>query len=198
VRSAASLFARNGFDRSTLNEVSRAAGVTKGAFYFHFSSKNELGDAVISEAIAKLRSLVDRLLRSSLPALQALIDMTHVLTHWIEREPVIGASLRAARECDQHGHPFVTFHEELLDAVKMILLVARKEGEIYTDVAVDAVSRLVLMFCVGMETLWRTGIPRQAPRTGLADVWGLILPGIVDLEIMNRLDLNGSATLDSD
>jgi TetR/AcrR family transcriptional repressor of nem operon len=47
VRVAAELFRKNGFHNTSLTEVLQAAGLTKGGFYFHFRSKDELGDAVI-------------------------------------------------------------------------------------------------------------------------------------------------------
>ncbi len=53
-----------GFARTTIDDVIAAAGVTKGSFYFHFSSKEELGYAVIDNAsdhiLNSLRQSVDR------------------------------------------------------------------------------------------------------------------------------------------
>ncbi len=73
VRSAAELFDRNGFSGATLEDVSRSAGVTKGAFYFHFSSKDELGGAIQAEACGLLRAAVYRVVGSQVPALQAVV-----------------------------------------------------------------------------------------------------------------------------
>jgi AcrR family transcriptional regulator len=39
---ALSLFERNGFDGTGVSEIVQTAGVTKGAFYHHFTSKDEL------------------------------------------------------------------------------------------------------------------------------------------------------------
>lgn len=39
------LFSRAGFDRVSVGEVAKEAGVTKGSFYWHFKSKRELIDA---------------------------------------------------------------------------------------------------------------------------------------------------------
>jgi len=44
---AADLFRKNGFHNTSLSQILKAAGITKGGFYFHFRSKEELGDAVI-------------------------------------------------------------------------------------------------------------------------------------------------------
>lgn len=44
------LMYEKGYARTTIDDVIAAAGVTKGSFYFHFSSKEELGFAVIDNA----------------------------------------------------------------------------------------------------------------------------------------------------
>jgi AcrR family transcriptional regulator len=51
VASARALFNRQGFDQVTIEQVMARAGLTRGGFYHHFSSKEELyGEAVASIA----------------------------------------------------------------------------------------------------------------------------------------------------
>ena len=47
VTAAADLFRKNGFHNTSLAQILDAADLTKGGFYFHFKSKEELGYAVI-------------------------------------------------------------------------------------------------------------------------------------------------------
>ena len=47
VVAATELFRKNGFHNTSLTQILNTAGLTKGGFYFHFRSKEELGDAVI-------------------------------------------------------------------------------------------------------------------------------------------------------
>ncbi len=44
---AAELIRKNGYHNTSLAQILEAANLTKGGFYFHFKSKEELGDAVI-------------------------------------------------------------------------------------------------------------------------------------------------------
>jgi AcrR family transcriptional regulator len=46
IEAATRLFASQGYDRTSVEAVIRQAGVSKGAFYHHFSSKAEILDAV--------------------------------------------------------------------------------------------------------------------------------------------------------
>lgn len=47
---ATQLIHDKGYRGTTIDDVIKAAGVTKGSFYFHFASKEELGYAVIDNA----------------------------------------------------------------------------------------------------------------------------------------------------
>ncbi len=49
---AAELFARWGFDKTSLDEVARAAGVSKGAIYLEFPNKDALFKAVVYRELA--------------------------------------------------------------------------------------------------------------------------------------------------
>jgi len=44
---------RSGFRSADLDAILAAAGVTKGALYYHFDNKEALGHAVVDEVIAK-------------------------------------------------------------------------------------------------------------------------------------------------
>ncbi|MFF9512299.1 TetR family transcriptional regulator [Streptomyces sp. NPDC014724] len=46
VHAGAEMFNRNGYANATLGQIAGAAGMTKGALYFHFASKDGLADAV--------------------------------------------------------------------------------------------------------------------------------------------------------
>lgn len=196
VRSAAELFDRNGFSGATLEDVSRAAGVTKGAFYFHFSSKDELAGAIQAEACALLRGAVYRAVGGHTGAgtgvLQSLVDLTHEVAHWLEHEAVVRASMRTARECGHRGAPFLDFYVELLSAVETMLVSAEQAGELADSVAIAQVSTLVLTMCAGVEMLWWSGIRQGSVRDGLRDMWTLTLPGI-SAKTLEKLDPAGPA-----
>ena len=55
------LFLERGYERTTVNDVIDAAGVSKGAFYHHFRAKEEL-----------LEAIAERFARQSLKAMGAV------------------------------------------------------------------------------------------------------------------------------
>jgi AcrR family transcriptional regulator len=185
------LFDRNGFAGATLEDVSRAAGVTKGAFYFHFSSKDDLGGAIQAEACAMLRAAVFRV-GAARPAVQSLIDLTHELAGWLEREPVVRASFRTARECGHRGAPFLGFYTDWLSTVESLLATAGRAGELRDGVGVEQATTLVLTVSAGVEMLWWSGIRRGSIRDSLSGMWRLALPGIVMANRLSDMDPSGS------
>ncbi len=54
VDAARELFARDGYDATSLDAVATRAGVTKGAVYHHFDGKQQLFEAVFSREIARM------------------------------------------------------------------------------------------------------------------------------------------------
>src|SRR6516162_6754509 len=45
---------RSGFQSASIDTILAATNVTKGALYYHFDSKDDLGYAIIEEIVAKL------------------------------------------------------------------------------------------------------------------------------------------------
>lgn len=80
----------HGFQATSMNEIIKRAGITKGALYHHFKSKTELGYAVIDEVIRPMMKerWLDPLSKSENP-IDALIDCMAELIKNTPRQAVI-------------------------------------------------------------------------------------------------------------
>src|SRR5271165_2504223 len=58
LKAAGEVFAERGYDRASLDDVAAAAGLTKGAVYSSFASKDELFYALMRERIGERLDLV--------------------------------------------------------------------------------------------------------------------------------------------
>ncbi|MEZ5087117.1 MAG: helix-turn-helix domain-containing protein [Tessaracoccus sp.] len=59
---AAQLFARHGLRKTSIEDITRGAGVSKGSFYLEFLNKDDLFDELVREAfIAYLRDAEERI-----------------------------------------------------------------------------------------------------------------------------------------
>jgi TetR/AcrR family acrAB operon transcriptional repressor len=52
------LFAQRGFASTSVDDIARAAGVTKGAIYWHFASKDEIFHAILRRIRARWQEIV--------------------------------------------------------------------------------------------------------------------------------------------
>ncbi|GAA0900148.1 TetR family transcriptional regulator [Virgisporangium ochraceum] len=56
---ALELFTEQGYEATSLREISERLGVTKAALYYHFKTKEEIIGSLIDDRLALLRELVD-------------------------------------------------------------------------------------------------------------------------------------------
>ncbi|WP_052708776.1 ScbR family autoregulator-binding transcription factor [Streptomyces sp. NRRL S-495] len=90
---AADTFADAGFESASLVDISRRAGVSKGALYFHFVSKQALADGVRTAAADTIGLAVLRALRGRGPAVQELLDLTQELARLLREDVVVRAGV---------------------------------------------------------------------------------------------------------
>lgn len=211
VFAGAELFHRNGYANATLGEIAGAAGVTKGALYFHFASKDELADAVQQRGCGLLDEAVRGLLDGGASPLQALIDTTHWLARTLHEDPAIPASFRITKECAGHQTASVDFHGAWLSAVCGLLRMARDLGELPLDrpaVGVpdggadagsaadrwESAEALVAAAVCGIEVLAGTGLSYEELQRKVAALWGLLLPSLVGAERVREYRIAAAGT----
>ncbi|MEW9532072.1 ScbR family autoregulator-binding transcription factor [Microbispora sp. NPDC049125] len=186
VEAAAEVFARNGFAGTSLNDIGRASGMTKGALYFHFSAKEDMATAVQQQGGQRLRALAGQLASRELPLIQALIDMTHVLLRWLDEEPTLRASFRLARERGADDGPAGVYNGWLRLAVDLLAR-ARTLGELHPGVREDSYTIIVVAIGVGLEGLACAGLPRARMTAALTAMWESLLPALVSDEFLGKL-----------
>ncbi|MEQ8356082.1 MAG: TetR/AcrR family transcriptional regulator [Kiloniellaceae bacterium] len=60
VEAADRLFYRQGYEHTSFSDIADAVGISRGNFYYHFKSKDEILDAVISLRLADRRTMLAR------------------------------------------------------------------------------------------------------------------------------------------
>uniref|UniRef100_UPI002F90EC7C ScbR family autoregulator-binding transcription factor n=1 Tax=Streptomyces atratus TaxID=1893 RepID=UPI002F90EC7C len=179
VQAGAEMFHRNGYASATLGGIAAFAGVTKGALYFHFASKEELAEAVQLRGCALLDEAVRELRASGLRPLQTLVDTTHWLARNLREEPSIPAGFRITKECAGLREGGTDFHRFWLAAVCELLRQAREAGELRAGTDWESIESLVAAAACGIETLAGTGMPYAELQRRVAGLWSLLLPSLV-------------------
>ncbi|WP_073947362.1 ScbR family autoregulator-binding transcription factor [Streptomyces kebangsaanensis] len=180
VEAAAELFDRYGYAEASLGDISRVAGVTKGALYFHFASKQELATAVQESGCRLLEETVLALGRSGQPALQSLIDTTHALAAWASADPIVRASFRVGRERAGGERPVLNYHLVCVATTGRLLVRAAEEGALRQGVAEDAARTLVAGVVAGIEAAAWSGAPYPELSAQLGKAWALVLRAVAE------------------
>lgn len=60
VEAADQLFYRQGYDHTSFSDIAEAVKISRGNFYYHFKSKDEILDAVIAGRLVNTQTMLDR------------------------------------------------------------------------------------------------------------------------------------------
>ncbi len=177
VDGAVDLFDEVGYGNSSLSDIIDRAGVTKGAFYYHFSSKESVAAAIIQQAMTKKEDAVLELLSSPAAALDALIRATFVVNDMTERDKLVRAG-HQLRQGLTHisSYAAATYIEHPLVRVSTVER-AITEGDLSADLDADAATHTLQAGLLGTRLLSdATGDDIFA---GLVQLWSIFLRGLV-------------------
>ena len=185
---AADVFARRGYAAATMSDILNEAGVTKGALYFHFRSKQDLAHAIFAEDLR----FADADALSSGSPLQDLIDLSHAFATALQTNAVARASVRLAIELTftpgEQPTGYATWHT----ATTMLLERAQERGELADDVTPACAANVIVGSFTGLQLLSEATSQRADLHTTLVDWWRLLLPGLASAAIVNELVPEGS------
>lgn len=178
---AAKSFDRLGYQRTTLFEVSRGAAMSKGALSFHFGSKEELADTVRREACARSSRAAEEMRAKEQPALQTLVDLTHLVAEQLRSAHLVRAAVKLARELDTPPDPDVNPLACWQQVFSDVAREAEKEGALRGEATTEAVAELAFCLACGShpEASGRSADYGDDIHQRLAAHWQLLLHGLV-------------------
>lgn len=142
VQAAASAFVDDGYAATRMDRIVDLAGLTKGAVYFHFESKQDLALAVIENH--KLRSLnvIRERVESVSPAAQQLHDLGSELIRMTRSDPHAWGVMRLAADLGTacHGSPLA----EWISLVAEILRRGEADGSLSFDESPDDLAFIIV------------------------------------------------------
>jgi AcrR family transcriptional regulator len=151
VRAAAELFDEVGYEAATIAEVLKKCGVTKGALYFHFSSKEELAQEVLAAQVAALPPVPPQEL-----FLQQSLDEGLLLAHLLRvGDPVVRGSIRLTVDqgSPQDGLDRRVPMQGWIDHNVDLLARAKAAGELLPHVDVASTASLFAASFTGVQIL---------------------------------------------
>jgi len=100
LKTAANLFATQGFDATTTRQIAREAGVTEPLIYYHFKGKDDLFTRIIDNTFSEYFSRIDKLEKnpeSPFGQIQKLIELQYDIAAEMPDEVQLVASACPAR-----------------------------------------------------------------------------------------------------
>ncbi|MFI0468221.1 TetR/AcrR family transcriptional regulator [Saccharopolyspora sp. 5N102] len=98
---AAELFARQGFEKTSLREVAERLGITKAALYYHFPSKADLVRGIVQPFVDEVEDLLaDREAAADVDARQFLADYFDVVLRYRQVFEMILRDVSALAQLD--------------------------------------------------------------------------------------------------
>lgn len=157
LETAAAAFARDGYEGTSLNDVIRTSGYTKGAFYFHFASKQELALATFRY---KQEQLAERVLAQAdgTDAIAQLQATLRLRARVYADDPSARCILRLGSELGAKAGPdseFARFQELTIETFAEIVRRGQADGTMRADVDPRTAGEAIFAAMIGADRVSR-------------------------------------------
>src|SRR3954468_7586793 len=178
IERTAAVFDSQGFAAATLNQLVASAGLTRGAFYFHFDSKDALAEAIVQTQQERWEPVVEELIRNEPDRLRRLIAITFRSGTLFQGDVVMRAGSRLMTERSLIRRELWESYPWWLRSVQQLLADAAEELNVDPTLATDTwpprdqipdgVSPGVAALSENLVASW-IGLQQQATVTGQND-----------------------------
>ena len=189
---AAEAFEARGFVGASLSDILARAGVTKGALYFHFSSKEELAKELIEEQwnieLPEQESMTN--------PIQSIIDLSHQFCNSLCSNIRVRASNRLVTESN-FDRPYPQVYSRWVDIIHEFLKAAQGSGDLRQEWDPAEVASYIGGSVLGIQTMSGVLTNREDLRARLTDMWKISLPGLVPARRLSRFQPGGTIQWDT-
>ncbi|MFF9087765.1 ScbR family autoregulator-binding transcription factor [Streptomyces sp. NPDC014991] len=181
---AAEVFDETGYEKAAVTQIVERAGLTLGALYFHFGSKQGLAEALMNAQPTTIEPHLES------TGLQRVVDITLVWADRMKRDPILRAGVRLAVEQGSHGMNDASSFEQWRTLMRGHLDVARSDGELRAAVSPDQLARFVVGACTGMQVYSQLATDRADLMERVQDMWELLLPSVACESVAGEIQVD--------
>lgn len=160
INAARTLYSTHGCDGTTLDDILTASGVTKGAFYHYFKSKESLCEDLIDEVIFDYQQIIDSIDTTASPLDQLnwlirTLDRKNLSGEWVNCRLVLRLSADA-HESHQHIQKKLRqFWQWYTSVFEELIVNCRNANQLTTSIPLDVQLRMLMSLIAGSITLER-------------------------------------------
>lgn len=151
--SAVDLFSKMGYGVTGLSDVIDHAGVSKGAFYYHFESKESLAGAIIQAGTGQVLDLFNAITCAQAPALQNTIAATFAIAKLTGDNTMVRTANQLRQCLSQVSAAGSPTYQYTVDAFRMQVDKAIAEGDVEFDVDPDDLAETICVSVLGSHLL---------------------------------------------
>ncbi|MFF7357274.1 MULTISPECIES: ScbR family autoregulator-binding transcription factor [Streptomyces] len=182
---AAEVFDELGYEAATMSEILGRSGVTKGALYFHFPSKEQLAKEVLQENVQVVPAVPPQRLK-----LQEAVDRGLLLAYLMVRDPVLRGGVRLALEQAGHGKvdrsvPFLAWSQES----RRMFEQAKLAGELQPHIDPGELADVFVGAFAGVQLMSQALTGRADLDERVAALYRVLMAGVAVPSVLVQLDV---------
>lgn len=175
---AAEVFARTGFLAASMNDIVDQAGVTKGAVYFHFPSKEALAVAIVEEQFQQWPAVVAGITRHAPNALVGIVSLTYEVGGRFRDDVLVTAGVRLSFERGLVNADMPTPFVGWIAQLQTMFARARREGLLRPGVMPMPAARALVGSFFGVQHVSEMLTGREDLESRLDEFWRIFLAGV--------------------
>jgi AcrR family transcriptional regulator len=184
IAAAVDLFTAVGYDATSLGDIIDRVGVTKGALYYHFESKESLARAIVADGAAAVTEAFAGIASMPAPALENIIHGVFIVADLLRTDPLAGTAVRLARAPGEFPNAASEAYDGWLQALSAQMTQAKDQGDLRDDVEPVVAAEFVLSAVLGLELLSNVTSGGADLSSRLTRAWDVLLPAIAKPDVL--------------
>jgi AcrR family transcriptional regulator len=168
---------RSGFQSASIDTILAATNVTKGALYYHFNSKDDLGYAIVEEIIAKLPH--DNWLRplqrgrNPIDALIGIVQATSVRPEDVKGGcPLVNLAQEMSALDEQFRKRLETIFKAWQEGIASALRTGQSQGTVRRDLVPEETAGFLIAMYEGYVLLAKNAQDAKVWNVGIRNIVG--------------------------
>ena len=179
IAAAARQFAHHAYGMVSLDDILAEAELTKGAMYFHFSSKQALALAIIDELTEMSRAAVVESLARKMSGLETLIDLVFQVAVQDIQDDVARAGVRLLETLENTTPVPPALWQSRMDFMLTLVQRAVTEGDVIDRHDPNDIANMVVALWEGVRKTSNLDLPEQY-LDNLRKAWTVVLPSFTN------------------
>lgn len=155
------IFSKKGYAKTTLSDIAKEAGLTRGAIYWHFGGKSELYNALVEERFSNANKLILDIFTDNRSPLEKIHNLLITSMEYVEKDKEYRAIMELTllkTEVIGEVEDMMKIKEEgtkaMIGEVEKIIEKGKSLGQFRDDLNSKSVAISIISLINGIVSLW--------------------------------------------